>query len=125
MGAKEKTGQQFILGHDPEIQRYWTEAATLLWLVFRWLVVMRLLKHREEQFSHRTLHGQKGKKGGKTEAGRGDSTETKLGPSEMKEKKEVGGKTERLKERGSVQVMDTQRQREKQRERERTCPQRI
>lgn len=67
----------------------------------------------------------KRKKGGKTEAGRGDSTETKLGPSEMKEKKEVGGKTERLKERGSVQVMDTQRQREKQRERERTCPQRI
>lgn len=92
---------------------------------FHWLVVMRLLKHKEEQFSHRTLHSQKEEKGVKTEAGRGDSTETKLGPSEMKEKKEVGGKTGRLKERGSVQVMDTQRQREKQRERERTCPQRI
>lgn len=55
----------------------------------------------------------------KNEAVRVESTETKLGPSERKKRrKEEGGETERVKERGSVQVMDTL-WREAERERER------
>lgn len=42
--------------------------------------------------------------------------EMKFGPSEIKKKR--GRQTERVKERGSVQVMET----ESERARERTCP---